>query len=282
MATRATEAPGKATPTRDEPFYGWRYLRQKAANGRYEYVQVPLTYDDLLNPQEGDHVIHSSKHQRRLRAICNAIEVQLRDDPTAVVLDDVLIDWGIPGLRNHGPDIAVYFGIREEKNWTIFHVAEEGVRPTLLVEIVSPDTARHDRRTKVEEYHRAGVPYYILVDYLREHRQERLRLVGYRWTAAAYAPLEPDADGRLWLPPVRLWLGIADNEIVCHDAGGNEVGNVTGQAEQVAAARRQAAEAERQAIAAERQAIAEARARADAEERLRQLEAELRRLRGEE
>lgn len=271
MAVRATDLPSGATivpTTSDEPFYGWRSVRQKAKNGRYEYVLVPLSYDDLLNPQEGDQVIHSTKHQRIVRTLCNAIEAQLSHDPTALVLDDVLVDWGIPDLRNHAPDISVYFGVRERKNWTTFRVSEEGVRPTILIEIVSPETARHDRKTKVQEYHRAGVPYYILVDFVRERRQERLVLVGYRWAPAGYEPLEHDAAGSLWLGPVRLWLGIDNNEIVCRDEAGQQLGDYAAQVLRT--------EAEFQAR------MAEVQARVATEARLRQLEAELRRLRGDD
>ena len=110
------------------------------------------------------------------------------------------------------------------------------------------------------KYHRAGVALYILVDFARQRRHERLHLIGFRWTAAGYEPLESDADGRLWLGPVRLWPGVVDNEIVCQDEAGDEIGDFAGQVGRTEA---------------------EAQARS-AEERLRQLEAEVRRLRGGE
>jgi colicin import membrane protein len=271
MAVRATELPTGATidpAETEEPFYGWRSVRRRAADGRYEYVQVPLTYDNLLNPREGDQVIHSAKHQRRLHYLRNALEGQLRHDPTALVLDDVLIDWGVPGLRKHGPDIAVFFGVGQRKNWSTFRTADEGVRAALLVEIVSPDTARHDRHTKVEEYHRAGALLYVLVDYVRQRRQERLILTGYQWAPAGYMQLEPDVNGRLILDSVRLQLGIVDNELVCYDENGQPIDDYAAQVARTEAA--------------EQRAEAEVQARQATEERLRQLEAELRRLRGEE
>jgi colicin import membrane protein len=319
MATRATEAPIVVEDHPDdleEPFYGWRSVRRRMADGRYEYVQVPLTYDDLLNPRYGDDVIHNAKHQRRLHYLRNALEGQLRHDPTALVLDDVLIDWGIPGLRKHAPDISVFFGVRQRKNWSTFRAAREGVRAALLIELVSPDTARHDRTTKVQEYHRAGALLYVLIDDVRHRGEERLTLTGYRWTPTGYEPLEPDPNGRLILPSVRLQLGIIDDELICYDEHGQLIDDFAGQATRAEAearraeaeARRAEAEARRAAAAAlhadaearrandearraelaaqraddeARRADAEARARATAEQRLRELEAELRRLRGE-
>lgn len=42
-------------------------------------------------------------------------------------------------------------------------------RPPLIVEVLSPSTARHDRFTKRAEYQRRGVPLYWIVDL--DHRQ---------------------------------------------------------------------------------------------------------------
>ena len=40
-----------------DPFrFGWRYVQQIRANGSKVSVQVPLTLDDVLHPQEGDHI----------------------------------------------------------------------------------------------------------------------------------------------------------------------------------------------------------------------------------
>jgi len=71
--------------------------------------------------------------------------------------------------------------------------------------------------------------------------------------------LPPNERGRLWLEPVRLWPAVENNELVCYDETGTPVADYT----EVVAAR----------------ALAEARAEA-AEARLRELEAELHRLRG--
>jgi len=104
--------------------------------------------------------------------------------------------------------------------------------------------------------------------------------VGYTRTPVGYQPLAPDARGRLWLAPVRLWLGVEGDEIVCYDAAGRPQGDYRALALAVTAAERAQAEAERARGEAERRAEAEAVARAEAEDRLRALEAELRRLRG--
>jgi len=120
--------------------YGWRHVQRELPDGTVDIDQIPLTLVDLLHPEAGDQVPHSFDHQRRMRYLCNVLAARLARDPTAVVLDDVRIAWDVPDLKPHGPDIMVIFGVRERKNWSTFHVADEGTRPTVIIEVTSPDT----------------------------------------------------------------------------------------------------------------------------------------------
>ena len=67
---------------------------------------------------------------------------------------------------------------------------EVGV-PTLVVEVLSPSTARHDRITKRRRYQRSGVPVYWIVDL-------EARLVEV-WTPEAESPWIVD-DVLTWKP----------------------------------------------------------------------------------
>jgi hypothetical protein len=182
-------------------------------------------------------------------------------------------------------------------------VAKEGVRPVLIIEVTSPKTRSTDLEKKVRQYARAGVPYYVIADAVDgEGKRRRLRLLAYRLEGGIYRAVAPDPQGRVWLEPVGLWLGVTTDEQTGGDRlalidpkTGREIGDYTAisrrleaaEAEARAAKRReQAAKKREQAarieVAAERErAEAEARARAHAEELLRQAEAELRRLRGD-
>ncbi|MCS6839648.1 MAG: Uma2 family endonuclease, partial [Roseiflexaceae bacterium] len=84
---------------------------------------------------------------------------------------------------------------------------------------------------------------------------------GYRRTPTVYAVLPPDEQGRLWIEPLRIWLGVQDQQVVCYDAAGNPIGDYP-----------------------DLQAAlnAEMAARIAAEQRIAALEAELRRLRGDQ
>ena len=274
-------APDGAGGDPADPFrYGWRYLQREGEDGSLVVEQVPLTLEDVLHPQEGDQVTHSEAHQRRCIYLYDVLRARLADDPSAVVLQDMRVAWDVPGQKGHGPDLAVILGVREPKNWSTFDVAEEGVRPALIIEVTSPETAALDRSAKLDEYELAGVPLYVLVDTVPRRRQPVLRLLGYQLVADGYQALAPDERGRLWLAPVRLWLGVEGDEIVCYDEAGRPQGDYRALAVAVTAAERARAEAERARGEAERRAEAEAAARPEAEARLLALEAELRRLRG--
>ncbi|HZW33764.1 MAG TPA: Uma2 family endonuclease [Isosphaeraceae bacterium] len=283
--------------------YGWRYVEKKGANGRVDTDMVPLTLEDILHPRLGDHHVLTRSHILDCTYLHDVLAARLAEELTAVVLADTGVYWDIPKLKHHSPDIAVILGVRHQKDWKTFHVAKEGVRPVLIIEVTSPKTRSTDLETKVQQYARAGVLHYVIADAEEgKGKPRRLRLLAYRLEGGIYRAVAPDPRGRVWLEPVGLWLGVttdkqtgADRLALIDPKTGREIGDYTAisrrlevaEAEARAAQRReQAAKKREQAArieaAAERErAEAEAQARAHAEELLRQAEAELRRLRGD-
>ncbi|HTT85372.1 MAG TPA: Uma2 family endonuclease [Rhizomicrobium sp.] len=280
----------RSTPPPDPFRFGWRYAWQVGPDGSKQSVQVPLTPEDLLHPKKGDHILENTQQERDRRYLASVLEWRLSGHPQALVLSDCLVNWGVAGLGNHSPDLSVFDGVNDprRRNWGMFSVAVEGAHPLLVIEVVSPDA--HDRQArdndvvmKVREYYRAGVPLYILVDQERENSPRQL--VGYRRGARKYLRMRPDRQGRLLLAPVRLLLGLREERVVCWDGdSGEEIGNLTdmAQARNVAEAALDAEAQARQAAEANRDAEAQAReaaeaALAEAQARIRALEAQLRR-----
>lgn len=257
MATAPARSPATADATTalTRYRYGWRSVRREQPDGGATIEQVPLTLEDVLHPEEGDQVTESEPHERRRRYLTDVLTARLADTPGAVVLSDIRIAWDIPGIRPHGPDIAVILGVRERQPWSTFDVAAEGVRPALIIELTSPATAGLDRSDKLEQYELVAVPQYVIVDAVRGEQLVAPRLLGYRLGPAGYQGQAPDDRGRLWLEAARLWLGVADGELVCYDEANRPLGDYTALATALAA---------------------EQAARAGLETRLRELEAELR------
>jgi Uma2 family endonuclease len=256
-----------------DPFrFGWRWQRLPSLNGKPgQYRQVPLTPDDLLHPREGDEIPENTIQERDRTYLANALRLRLRDRPRIRVLSDCLVAWGVPGLKNHSPDISVFAKVRDPA-WEggLFRVKEHGARPVLVIEVVSPDAADprvryNDVVTKVDHYYRAGVPLYAIIDQTEEGVLPR-KLLGYRRGRGRYVPVQLDEQGRLPLKPVGLLLGLRADRAVCFDAQtGEEIPDLAGMAE----ARQAEAEA-RQAEAEARQAAEAALAAAEA--RIRELE----------
>jgi Uma2 family endonuclease len=215
-----------------------------------------------------------------------------------------------------GPDFFVVLGgvdgTKDRKRWVVWH--EGGRYPDVIIEITSPSTKSKDTKDNLLLYSKVfrTREYYWYDEGSGE-------LVGYRLEGDDYVPIAPNERGWLWSEVLGVWLGVSDlpyqgwryRWLRYYDAEGRLV--PTGeeaeraraeaerqraeQAEQRAARERLRREQERQRAEAERilreqerllREQAEQRAeqerllREQAEQRLAELEAELKRLRGEQ
>jgi Protein of unknown function (DUF820). len=178
----------------------------------------------------------------------------------------------------------------------------------LIIEITSRETRENDVVWKVAHYARAGVAQYVIVDNVGRRGERQLRFLDYRLVGDTYRLQPTDERGWVYLELADLWVGVEGDHVVCYADDGTAFGDYATVVQQAAEAEARAraaeeqaqreaaarAEAEALARAAAEQAQREAAARAEAEEqarreaaaraaleaRLRELEAELRRLRG--
>ncbi len=265
MKIATTPTNGEILDKKDPYPYGWREVMRTLPDGTEVLERTPLTLEDILHPQVGDYRMHSDEHERFCNYLYNVLSARLADQPDAIVLHDLRVAWAHPDFRAHGPDISVIFNLRRRINWSTFSEAEEGTKPSLIIEIVSPSTRSTDVVTKVDHYARVGVPNYIIVDRFERQGVMERELVGYRLTPAGYEELSPNTDGWLWLEPVNLWIGLNGKDLVCYEESGEAILDYVEMTNARAEAEARAAE-ETQSLAA-------------AEERIRQLEAELQRRR---
>ena len=264
--------------------YGWRFVRRVQGNGTEVIDPIPLTLEDLLYPEEGDFVVHEPVHTRDFIYCQSTLETHYASQPDVVVLGDCRVDWDVPGVRPLGPDILVLFEVRQWLRRATYHLAEEGGRPVLVIEILSPETRGQDLRTKRRLYYRVGVQKYVLID--RGPRGDApVQLIGYQRGTRGWRRLRPDAQGRLDLAPVSMVLGVADERPWLYDAVTGvrapdhmEWQHLLSTTETRATAAEARSQEEAQArVAAEARAQEEAQARAALEARVRALEAQLRR-----
>jgi Uma2 family endonuclease len=282
MAQPARKLPPFGAPEAPDPFrYGSRWRRVHLPSGEVTGQEIPLTAEDLLDPELGDEVTQSRPHAKAVTTLNDLLERHFDDDPGVQVLFDMKIVWGLPGgLPNPSPDIMVVRGARDDEGRSIFAVVEEGVLPCLILEVVSYSDAamyKNDHEKKVEIYQQAGIPEYLIVD-PSFSAEDPLRLTGYRLAPdGRYRRIETDSRGRLYSETTNLFFAPSlDGRTV--RVGDAETGEwlLTAQEEESARLRETGARK-----AAEERADHEAQARRAAEERAQAAEAELARLRAE-
>lgn len=190
---------------------------------------------------------------------------------------------GRPYLR--GPDYFFVEGVEDHdrKAWVSWR--EGGRLPDLIVELLSPSTAKVDRTVKKDLYARIfRTPEYVL------YEPATGKLEGFCLVGDRYQPLFPDDGGRIWSEKLGLRLGlwkgfqtgVETTWLRLFDADGRLVPTSAEAERQRAEAEKQRAEAERQRAEAERHRAEAERQRAETErQRAEAAEAELERLRAE-
>ena len=141
------------------------------------------------------------------------------NSPDVGVFRDLLIEWEIADLADSCPNTFVSFGLQnKEQNRTKFIVVQEGVRPTFIIEVVSPRYRKEDRETKVVQYAKALVQEYVVIDRRTYRRQVVDEVLGYRLVGGYYQPITADEEGRILCETVGLWISLQDGNLIMEDA----------------------------------------------------------------
>jgi Uma2 family endonuclease len=104
-----------------------------------------------------------------------------------------------------GPDFFVVLGTdrKTRKSWVVWE--ENGKYPHVIVEILSPTTAKTDRESKKELYQETfRTPEYFWFD------PYTLEFAGFNLNNGKYQPIEANEKGHLWSEQLGLYLGIHD------------------------------------------------------------------------
>ena len=237
-------------------------------DGRFELLVRPATREDLLYPQLEDKILQGEPHAVTRRQLADLLS--RRFEPASLVLEDVCIrDLG-PGLPEPSPDVTIVLKARPGER-SSFSIAEEGVRPDLIIEIVSPSTAeirKVDEEDKVWAYSEAGIPEYVLLYLPRPRKGGWIHPIGYRLDSQGrYRRIEPDAEGRILSETTQLWFAPGKRIQVIDARTGERLLYSDEEEAEKNAAQEKAAHEARARRSAEEKAAREARARRAAEEK---------------
>jgi len=252
--------------TVDQFPYGWRYKTKTLPNGEQIDYEEPLTAADFLDPQLGDCMIQRDKHLRSNTNLFTVFDNRYANDPSVGVFSDLKMVWGIPGLKEPAPDVAVVFNLQnqdEEADRPTFDVKKEGTRPCLVIEIMSPNYPGDDT-LKVDIYQQAGIPEYIIINPHSDKARPFYEVWGYRLVSGQYKPIKPDKQGRLLSQTTNVWFSVHDKgrRLRLRDAG---TGKWLLNARETEAALFTETKAR---LEAEERALVEARARLEAEKKV--------------
>jgi Uma2 family endonuclease len=229
ISTRRPERPDNELPEREPGIDLLRWV--EGPNGETEQLVTPLTLELFLNPQVGDQWSQGKRHGDTAREIADLLEHFFRSAPDVLITFDLKHTLG-PALPQPGPDVSVIRGVRDrDADRESFDVEKEGVRPCLIVEVVSPLSSRirqTDLVDKVDVYRRAGISEYLIADSTR--RDRRFRLLGYRLegsgASSRYGSIEPDEQGRVLSETTGLWFQVSpdgDRILLSEEATGQRL-----------------------------------------------------------
>jgi len=197
---------------------GWRYVEEVQPDGTIKNIQVPLTSMEFLHPEEGYTLPSNTFHEKVKIDARDMLSNPYEEDPTVGVFTELSIEWDIPDLKKHCPDLFVAFGIRNKEQYrSTFVVASEAVRPVFVMEVVSPGYRKEDTQTKLLQYEQAGISEYVIIDRRSRRGQEIHEVLGYRLVAGRYLPIISDDDGRIPCETIGLWVSMQDGRLVLED-----------------------------------------------------------------
>ncbi|HVA48590.1 MAG TPA: Uma2 family endonuclease [Pirellulales bacterium] len=240
---------------------------------------LPGTSRDPLYPDsDGEPMAETDYHLAAIVYLYTALKQWFRSHDHVYVAADMLLYYeeGNPSAVR-GPDVMLAKNVVGKHMRRSFRTWEEGVPPTVIIEVTSKKTRREDEVEKPPVYASIGVKELFPFDPEGEYLRPRLQ--GFELVAGKYVALPPNDAGQLFSRELGLVLAIEDHLLRLIDPRGKPLPTADELAEQAKQARSEVKKAERETNKAKRDAD---KAKREAEEAKRQaatLEAELARLR---
>jgi Uma2 family endonuclease len=228
-----------------------------------------LATDELLLSDEPQ--MESSQHYHQLQILVTGLEWHWRDRNDFFIGANLSVYYNRDHPRRRkfiGPDFFLVRNTerRPRPSWAIWK--EGGRYPDLIIELLSPSTARVDRNDKKTFYHQQfRTPEYYWFS------PDTLEFAGFHWAEEGYQPQIPNEHGLLWSPVLELSLGVSDGELRYFTAEGEKIATPDeaalrayrriDQEQQRAERAQRVAERAQQAVEQERQRAEQERQRAE-------------------
>ncbi|MCS7300623.1 MAG: Uma2 family endonuclease [Fimbriimonadales bacterium] len=202
--SRAKRAPAESVPTPDdirelqESLERLRQLDLPEEDGEplesdYHVMQIPLL-DELVRQHLGD----------TRNYFCGGNMFIYYSEEQAQEIIGYVNERKPAEPRYKGPDFFLVKGVDGEKvrgKWVVWQ--EGGKYPDLIIEVISPSTAKKDKEKNPDFYAEVfHTPEYFWYD------QNKGELMGYRLVGNKYQVIEPNERGWLWSEVLEAYLGV--------------------------------------------------------------------------
>ncbi|MBW4492940.1 MAG: Uma2 family endonuclease [Oscillatoria princeps RMCB-10] len=174
--------------------------------------EPPMPPADLIF--DDGEPLESNRHRIAMNALIRSVQHAWADRNDFFTGGNMFIYYSSDQVRNQdfrGPDFFVVLdvdGTKERQGWVVW---EEGGRyPDVIVELMSPSTARTDTGRKKDIYERV----FKTADYFVFDPFEPNSLQGWHLDSShGYQPLVADERGWLWCERLGFWLGTWEGTI---------------------------------------------------------------------
>ena len=170
----------------------------------YPSVEFP---DSKELPTEDGIPLESPWHRAQINLLLESLDYHWQNRSDYYAGGNMFLYYSRQQVRNreyNGPDFFIVQGVdgsQERKYWVVW---EEGGRyPDLIIELLSPSTARQDKTTKKDLYDQVfHTPEYYCFD------PDTQELSGWHRHPNGYEALDLDpTTGRLWSGVLNAWIG---------------------------------------------------------------------------
>ena len=152
--------------------------------------------------------LETELHLRQIMLLLQSLEYLWKERNDFYAIGNLTIYYSSRQKRSEkfrGPDFFVVLGTEKKarKSWVVWE--ENGQYPDVIVEILSPTTAKNDRGVKKEIYQNTfrTSDYFWFDPY-------SLEFAGFHLVDRQYEPLDPNAAGHLWSQQLGLYLGVRE------------------------------------------------------------------------
>jgi Uma2 family endonuclease len=157
---------------------------------------IPLQRDIHYPESDGEPLAETEIHLDVTIDLIQGLRRRYRDDANLYVVGDMFLYYVQGDPRSVvSPDVFLVRGVPKTPRRRIYKLWEEGVAPSLVIEVTSDSTRDEDVRKKKAIYERLGIEEYFLFDPLGAYLKPRLQ--GYRLGEGRYQRLPADPDGAL-------------------------------------------------------------------------------------